>query len=74
MKCIKEKCGYYKEHDFKESYAVCSMSYKVFNKNNSNIDCLIDDIISDMEDNLYDLKNYSKVINKNQQRREVNEL
>ena len=32
MKCVKEKCGYYKEHDFRGSCYVCGLSHKTYKK------------------------------------------
>lgn len=44
MKCIQEKCGYYKEHDFRASCFVCGLSQQTKSKNEPN-SC---DIISQM--------------------------
>ena len=57
MKCIKDKCRYCKEHDFYSSFYNCTLLNKSFKKDN-NIDCLLRDIIQDMEDNLNELKEY----------------
>jgi hypothetical protein len=61
MKCIKEKCRYYSEHDFYESYFTCKLD-TLNHKKVSDKDCLILDIIQDMEDDIINLKEYAKHI------------
>ena len=50
MKCIKEKCKYYKENDYRASYFDCtvSMGLNTFKKD-SDIDCIIDEVIEDIK-------------------------
>ena len=57
MKCIKEDCCYYREHDFRSSYFICSLIFagKAFLKAN-NMDCIIDREIQA-------LKKYEKKLN-----------
>ena len=49
MKCIKDKCKYCTGHDFYNSYYVCTLHGKTFKKNKES-DCLILDVIQDMND------------------------
>ena len=61
MKCIKDKCKYCQEHDYRLSYYNCSLTNRSFKKD-SNISCLMQDVIQDMEDNLIGLKEYYNTI------------
>lgn len=61
MKCIGKTCRYYQNHDFRESYFVCSLIGTSHTKVDTR-DCLIKDIIEDMRYDLCELEDYLSVI------------
>ncbi len=63
MKCIKELCKYYREHDFYQSVAFCSLVDISFKKN-SNINCMIDDYLTELKNEMAKLEKYKKYIAK----------
>ena len=65
MKCIGETCRYYQNHDFRESCFICNLIGTSHTKADIR-DCLIHDVIQDMQDNLIEVKEYSKIIENNQ--------
>lgn len=48
MKCIKEKCEYYMEHDFRLSFSVCELDGRTFKKE-SDINCFAENYIKYLE-------------------------
>ena len=65
MKCIGKPCRYYQNHDFRESYFICSLVGTSHTKANVR-DCLIKDIIQDMKDDIIEVEKYSQIIGDNQ--------
>lgn len=65
MKCIGEKCKYYKQHDFYASCFRCVLCGSTRPKANSN-ECYIKKEIQNREDILNDLRMYTEVIIENQ--------
>lgn len=65
LKCIGKTCRYYQDHDFCESYFICSLIGTSHTKVDIR-DCLIKDMIQDIKDNLIAIEEYSKVIEENQ--------
>lgn len=53
MLCLKEKCDYCVEHDFRISYYVCLLSSDSLSfKKTSNIKCIVDKRIEEIENEL----------------------
>lgn len=68
MKCIKEKCRYYRENDFHNSYFYCeTLSYSLSFRKDEQVECIIPPAL---EKNNFEVdkikKYYEEVIRKNQ--------
>jgi hypothetical protein len=63
MRCIRESCKYYREHDFYQSIAICSLVDISFKKN-SNINCMIDDCLAEFKNEIIKLEKYKEYITK----------
>lgn len=61
MKCIKEHCKYYSNHDFNASCRVCILDNTTFIENNGKI-CQIEKIINKKIINLEKLVDYKEYI------------
>lgn len=46
MKCVKDKCGYYRSHDYQKSYRVCGLD-EISSHKDSDRKCNIDKIIDE---------------------------
>lgn len=60
MNCIKEKCKYCKEDDYKCSVFRCILAdFYVFKKDTENVECIIDNIIANRKYILKKIEDYS---------------
>jgi len=67
MKCIKERCDYYSDHDFNVSWFVCdACSLKPSRRKKAEVECLIGYEIANCEENLKLLKELKEEVEKNQ--------
>lgn len=67
MKCIKDKCEYCVEKDFRPSQYSCSIGrqFNSFNKD-KDVDCIIEDSIESYKNAIIELETYKKYIKDNQ--------
>lgn len=66
MKCIKELCKYYKSHDYRMSYFVCSVGTFTGHHKDGEYDCTIDEEIDELTRALKDVMYHRKRIESKQ--------
>jgi hypothetical protein len=67
MFCIKEKCIYYQEDEFRSSYFYCVLDWTRLSRLKSQLaNCIIESSIKSEESVIEDLKKYAKIIKSQQ--------